>query len=143
MKTQAARRSSLFLMELIMAILFFALASAVCVQLFAKAHLTGQATQDLNGAVSQCQSFAEAAYGSEDPYAVFPKAVQDNKGGAVLSFDQDWQPADSGSNQITITARQEGSLRTYHLIATDKDEKTVYTLDVDVYLAKTKEADHA
>ena len=30
--------SSLFLMELILAILFFSVASAVCVQLFARAH---------------------------------------------------------------------------------------------------------
>ena len=47
-------KSALFLMELILAILFFAAASAVCVQLFVKAHLMSQDTVDLNRAVARC-----------------------------------------------------------------------------------------
>ena len=38
MKRTPAKRSSLFLLELIIAILFFSLTSAVCVQFFARAH---------------------------------------------------------------------------------------------------------
>ena len=36
MRRKANTRSSLFLMELILAILFFSLASAVCLRMFAK-----------------------------------------------------------------------------------------------------------
>ena len=43
---QKSSRSALFLMELIFSILFFALASAVCVQLFVKAHLLSVSTQE-------------------------------------------------------------------------------------------------
>ena len=39
MKGTPAKRSSLFLLELIIAILFFSLTSAVCVQIFVRAHL--------------------------------------------------------------------------------------------------------
>ena len=38
MERTPAKRSSLFLLELMIAILFFCLASAVCVQIFVKAH---------------------------------------------------------------------------------------------------------
>ena len=43
--------SSLFLMELILAILFFSVASAVCVQLFARAHTASEQSAALNRAV--------------------------------------------------------------------------------------------
>lgn len=43
MKRTPAKRSSLFLLELIIAILFFSLTSAVCVQFFARAHQISRA----------------------------------------------------------------------------------------------------
>ena len=55
---QKSSRSALFLMELIFSILFFALASAVCVQLFVKAHLLSVGTQELNHALTSAQSAA-------------------------------------------------------------------------------------
>ena len=47
MKRTPAKRSSLFLLELIIAILFFSLTSAVCVQFFARAHQISRQTQEL------------------------------------------------------------------------------------------------
>lgn len=52
-------RSSLFLIELTISILFFALASAACIQLFVKAHLLDQNTQELNQTVVWSQNLAE------------------------------------------------------------------------------------
>ena len=51
MKGTPAKRSSLFLLELIIAILFFSLTSAVCVQIFVRAHLISRQTQELNTAL--------------------------------------------------------------------------------------------
>ena len=51
MERTPAKRSSLFLLELMIAILFFCLASAVCVQIFVKAHTTSRETQELNTAL--------------------------------------------------------------------------------------------
>ncbi|MEF9946162.1 MAG: hypothetical protein RR869_01205 [Lachnospiraceae bacterium] len=59
MKKTMAKRSSLFLLELIVAILFFALSSAVCVQLFTKSHLQAVSSANLNMALSKAQSVAE------------------------------------------------------------------------------------
>lgn len=67
---------SLFLMELIIAILFFALASAVCIQLFVKSHLLGNTTIRENHALLMCQNLSEIYLGllpdyvKEDPDAL-------------------------------------------------------------------------
>ena len=42
MQRKPAKRSSLFLLELIIAILFFCLASAVCVRFFVRSHVMEQ-----------------------------------------------------------------------------------------------------
>lgn len=54
-----ARSSSLFLMELILAILFFSVASAVCVEFFVKSHLMSRRSEELTHAVNECSSIAE------------------------------------------------------------------------------------
>ena len=54
-----ARSSSLFLMELILAILFFSVASAVCVQFFVKSHLLNLESKALTHAVNECSGAAE------------------------------------------------------------------------------------
>lgn len=54
-----AQSSTLFLLELILAILFFSLASAVCVQFFVKSHLLSRGAQNLNHAVNECSGIAE------------------------------------------------------------------------------------
>lgn len=60
-----AKSSSLFLLELILAILFFSIASAVCVQIFVKSHLLSADAQALNLAVSECSGAAEVISASE------------------------------------------------------------------------------
>jgi flagellar basal body-associated protein FliL len=52
-------RSSLFLMELIIAILFFSLASAVCLRMFAKSHQLSTDASAGNQAVNQTVNVAE------------------------------------------------------------------------------------
>ena len=47
-------------MELILAILFFSVASAVCVQFFVRSHLLSRDSNALNHAVSECSGIAEA-----------------------------------------------------------------------------------
>ncbi len=59
MHNRQSHASSLFLLELVLAILFFSIASAVCVQLFVKAHLTGSESRALSHAVTACSSVAE------------------------------------------------------------------------------------
>lgn len=55
-------RSSLFLMELIIAIFFFSLAAAVVLKLFVNAGETGRETEDLNEAVRYSVNAGELFY---------------------------------------------------------------------------------
>ena len=59
LRKNRAQSSSLFLMELILAILFFSITSAVCVQFFVKSHLLSQESQVLTQAVNECSTIAE------------------------------------------------------------------------------------
>ena len=59
MERTPAKRSSLFLLDLMIAILFFCLASAVCVQIFVKAHTTSRETQELNTALEKVSGYTE------------------------------------------------------------------------------------
>lgn len=59
MKHKTNTRSSLFLMELIIAILFFSLASAVCLRMFAKSYQLSTDASARNQAVNQTSNVAE------------------------------------------------------------------------------------
>lgn len=58
-------KSSLFLMEMIVTLLFFSIASAICVQLFAQAHILSRQAKELNAAVAISQSFVEVMRGTD------------------------------------------------------------------------------
>jgi hypothetical protein len=56
-------KSSLFLMEILLTILFFSIAGAVCLQLYVKAHLVDENTTEINHADEWAQNLAETYYG--------------------------------------------------------------------------------
>lgn len=58
-------KSSLFLMELIIAILFFSVSAVICIQLFVASYSTSHKSRDLNAAVLQAQTAAEYFRSSE------------------------------------------------------------------------------
>ncbi len=69
MLKRASSRSGLFLLELIISILFFSLASAVCIRLFVEAHIMDRDNRNLTQAVKLCENLAEvytAADGDTD-----------------------------------------------------------------------------
>lgn len=60
-----ASRSGLFLLELIISILFFSMASAVCIRLFVQAHVMDRDNQSLTRSVKLCENFAEVFTASD------------------------------------------------------------------------------
>ncbi len=83
MQTKNSSKSGIFLMELILSILFFSIAAAVCVKLFVTAHRLGDQSVNLNHAVSMAESIAEAFYGCNgnagELEALFPDAGMDEQ----------------------------------------------------------------
>ena len=124
MKVRESSRSSLFLLELMISIVFFALAAAGCVQVFAKAHMLSQEAGRLDMAVSVAQSLAEECSGSrmEDNQRYYDEL------GNVCG-KEDWvylaeilQTEQAGMNQIHIT------------VMDMETQDTLYTLQTASYL---------
>ena len=81
MKGTPAKRSSLFLLELIIAILFFSLTSAVCVQIFVRAHLISRQTQELNTALEKVSGFSEVFLAGDSFSALLPEDASGSDNG--------------------------------------------------------------
>lgn len=110
MNSQENSRTSLFLMELIIVILFFAIASAVCLRLFSGAYLLAEKDRNLNHALIWSQNYSECFYGCKgrilQMHNQYPDAfvsVSDNEtdGSIVLFFDNDWNQID---NSLEVAA---------------------------------------
>ena len=82
-----SHKSSLFLLELILAILFFSIASAVCVQLFVKSHLLSRQAEILSIAVNECSDAAEIILSADTDSEVL-KRLQLAYPDAKVSDDQ-------------------------------------------------------
>lgn len=94
-----ARSSSLFLMELILAILFFSVASAVCVQFFVKSHLLSRDSDALNHAVNECSGATELMRAAENVSEYIELLKAQYPEGAYPALDG----AEEALSDITIT----------------------------------------
>ena len=100
---QGSSKSSLFLLEMIFVVLFFALIAAVYAQVFARAHKTGEDSRNLTEAVMVSRNLAEAFYadGADEAalLSLFPNARIDTPSPSsnsanttlILLYDDNWQ----------------------------------------------------
>ncbi len=81
-------------MEILLTILFFSIAGAVCLQLYVKAHLVDESTTEINHADEWAQNLAETYYGckadTEDIAAVYNGSCIGSGDNIVMTFDADW-----------------------------------------------------
>lgn len=81
MLKKTSSRSGLFLLELIISILFFSMASAVCIRLFVQAHIMDRDNRNLTQSVKLCENLAEIYTACEgDPDAlsdIYPYLLRD------------------------------------------------------------------
>jgi len=125
---QKSNKSSLFLIELIVGLLFFSLCSAVCVQLFARAHLIKENTAQLNKAITLSQSVAEifrSAGGSSEALVSYLDGAVQN--GQEILF----APEENVRLTVTITNRSENLANAK--IQYEYDGVSIYELDVTSY----------
>lgn len=92
-------KSALVLMELILVILFFSLASTVCIQLFAQSHLLSSRTVNENHAVIHAQNLAECFLATEGDIPQMNALFQQDANGVpdntvMLFFNKDWEECD-------------------------------------------------
>ena len=118
MKKLSSSRSELLLMEIILSILFFSLASAVCLQLFVKASLLGKDTEELDMAVRCAVSAAELLNQAGDPQeeilALFPESCVLTEEGITLLLDEEFHSCTSADMVYQMD-----------IISTPEDDRTV------------------
>ena len=88
----AKSKSGLFLMELIIAICFFAVASAICVQLFASAYTISRRGEGMQMAVMHSQSAIAAFRHTNADINAMARFLDGTISGneIIVSFDDNW-----------------------------------------------------
>ena len=149
-----ARKTGLFLMELISAILFFSLAAALCIQLFVKSHMISERSIALNHSILLAQNTAEIFYatnGNPEKMASLlgcgessgTAAVADSDNASTLTlfytdkFDR-LDPAQAASavfqQTISLSADSDPALITCHVVISEPSSGAViYSLDTTVF----------
>ena len=135
-----AHSSSLFLLELIIAIVFFAVAAGVCLQLFTASHVKSNRSEAITKAVSECSSVAELLE-SSDTELIFESSLSnyyktgnwaDNT--FTVYFDKDFKESDETSGSYVLTVNlSEGdniSSASINLSEPESNEPEVYGLNV-------------
>lgn len=149
-----ARKTGLFLMELIIAILFFSLAAAICIQLFVKSHMISERSIALNHSILLAQNTAEIFYATNgDPEKMASLLGNGESSGtaAVTSSDSATtltlfytdkfdrlDPAQAASavfqQTISLYADSDPALITCHVVISEPSSGAViYSLDTTVF----------
>lgn len=122
--------SSLFLLELILAVLFFSVASALCIQIFTKAHLMSQDARDLNFAVNEVSSMAE-------------QMPDDSLQDAAAYYDSNYASCEKADAVYVLTVHYEPEdtlLKAHISMDTVADNRNIYTLDVTKHRQRRAES---
>lgn len=141
MYKKSARRSSLFLLELMISILMFSVASAWCVRLFVTARSIVDETEKQNKAQNLAAGYAELFLASEDfeAFLLEEGAVKkESKEGASynLYYDEDWKICGEEETSyvfhISLTKKEDFTQCCFNFRRTDEKED-IYMLNVDKY----------
>lgn len=122
--------SSLFLLELILAVLFFSVASALCIQIFTKAHLMSQDARDLNFAVNEVSSMAE-------------QMPDDSLQDAATYYDSSYASCKKADAVYVLTVHYEPEdtlLKAHISMDTIDDNRNIYALDVTKHRQRRAES---
>lgn len=108
MSRRVAKRSNVFLMELILTILFFSLAAAICMQFFAGAKSLSDKTYATNKAVMIAKNVENVFTSSEDPQNELLAAYQpaslllDGQSGIIVHYDDSFIPTSAAKGVYTM-----------------------------------------
>lgn len=124
-------KTSLFLMELIIAILFFSLASAICIQLFVRSHIVSNESVELNYSVLWAQNTAELFYGCNGDAGQMASLLENEKQTSALLENDDAQNHGAKQTLTLFFDRDFHSLNADQLLAASCDP-AVYRLKADI-----------
>ena len=139
MKYRPKRSSSLFLMELMIALFFFMIVAVCCTRMFVKAWMTSQKASDLNRAENCARNVAEVIGSSQDSETdlmkIFPEMTKEGKK-YFLYYDKEWKTCD----RKEAVYRMEVLMDSYDgfvfgdIAIKDKEGKELYQLDMKKHI---------
>lgn len=141
-------RSSLFLMELIIAILFFSLSSTVCIQLFARSHMLSQQTVNQNHAVIEAQNLAEIFLSTGGDISqmkeLFPQNPEDTSDNTfIIWLNENWEECDASESKyiagLTASPEKDGFITADIIVCEpDSDSEPLYKLRLKHHVAERR-----
>lgn len=127
-------------MEMMIAILFFSVTSAVCIQIFVKAHLIQEDTIALNHGVALVESAAEifrdTGTDKTKLYSYYPEAQWENDT-MTIGYDEEWQACapKNAASLLTMILMEDGSGKMKEAdISLTQNDKVIYRQSVRRYL---------
>lgn len=141
MRRDKTRRSSLFLLELMISILMFSVASAWCVRLFVTARAVVSETEEQNRAQNLTAGYAELFLASEDFDAFLldegaERTVREGGASYHFDYDADWNICGEEEARfafdIMITEKEDFAECAFWFRRTDEKDD-MYTLCVEKY----------
>lgn len=113
MEKRKKSKSRIFLAELMIDVLFFTIAAAICLTIFAKAYTMSRESREKNQALIAAQQGAESfKAGGEEGLVKALGAVQEADGSYAVYYDAKWNPATAPEEAYYIlrvsVVREEG-----------------------------------
>ncbi|MFZ2539143.1 MAG: hypothetical protein WAX04_09625 [Oscillospiraceae bacterium] len=139
-KRRSSSRTGLFLIELIVTILFFALASAVCMQLFVKAHLISTHSSDLSMALNEVQSATECFKSSDGSIqsvaTILGVKSGENANEISVYYDKNWNITDDNIvYELTLSTNLENPVVATITVTKSADKANpIYQIEAKKYL---------
>ena len=120
-------KSVLFLTELILAIMIFALCMGICGSIFVKSYEVTRSSSNLSSAVFLAENAAEAFRMEDDPLilADYISGIVNSSGDIVAYYNRKWELAEPGAAIYTLTLHvsEEGLIKKADIsIASGKEE---------------------
>lgn len=137
------RRSSLFLLELMLSILLFILAATICVQVFVKSHSISKKSTELSHAVLASSSVAEILKSNVDHPEILLKQypfIVESDDCLFIYFDANWQHTDeaNASYLLQLCTQIDDSFLINDITVCNISEKesVIYHLETKKYTPK-------
>lgn len=133
-------KSSLFLMEIMINILFFAVLVTICLQLFFKAHNLSENTTALHRSVTTCSSIAEVYQSNHDGkeviMTVYPDAIALNST-ILIYFDEHYRPCQESAGVYRAVLDHSIAPDARITFYVQDSGEVLYSLAVSSYMPRT------
>lgn len=135
MKSKNRSGWSVPLMEIMIAVGFFIVCGAVCVQVFARTEVLSRRSEDTGHSILVAQTIAEAVKASgKEAFTEILDAEDAGDGSYVMRWNKNWEPVKSEEIfRAEIQTREENRMLQANIVL-KRGKETLYELSVSRYL---------